>query len=332
MVWRSEQIGDREGLYPNGGIWRYVCQDPTLRVFLKRIGPQFLGGDPVWGGRLEAADPHWWRREAEFYGSDLAVRGWAATAGPAACYGIVDGPAGSIDLWLDDLDIPTLTLDSYRDVVRSLAVWQLAHRDTEAAFLSSDWIPTHVERRRLDNNATLAHPNWQLAIDRGLNPRVREVVETRVTDAATATRLLARHPRVLTHYDLHHGNIGWTRDEHRPAIIDWAFVGWGPVGQDVGHLALDTWDKLQPAHTVREVWDALTETYVSTFQANEAPWTPDDIRASIRAAIAVRYGWSIDELLTAAPHLTDPEWTAAIHTVEHVADLLADTFTGNATC
>jgi hypothetical protein len=312
-TWERTKVG-YDGHFPNGGIWHF---EPGLVV--KRLGAQFLGRNKVWRGSLSPGHPHWWVREAEFYRSELATTGWGPQAGAARCYGVTDGPAETIEVWLEAVEVKSRSLDTYQKALASLANWQLATTKATAGWLSRDWIPAHLRRHSLTNATTLAHPNWELAIERGLDPRVREAVHRRVTDPVDAGRRMASLPQVLTHYDFHNCNIGRTPDGD-VRVIDWAYVGWGPVGHDAGHLALDTWDLL--GSTPQANWDDLTSTYVEALR--DAGWTrPDDeMRHSIATSTAIRLGWQIDELLNTATTAPDETWATGVQQVEFVAGLI----------
>lgn len=318
-TWQRTRVG-LDGPFPNGGIWRYTpdgAASPSL--VMKRLGAQFPGGNPVWANALDPDDPHWWVREAEFFRSPLAVDGWPAAARAVRCYAVTDGPAQTIEVWLEALDIPSHSLDTYHNALTSLAAWQVANAKPAVQWLSSGWIPAHLERRALDNATTLAHPNWDTAIAHGLDPRVREAVRARVTNPDEARRRLAGPPQVLTHYDFHNCNIGRT-PEGDIRIIDWAYVGWGPIGQDAGHLAIDTWHHL--GSTPHAIWDRFVDTYLDALRA--AGWTgpAEEVRRSIAVSTAIRHGWVIDELLAHAAALPDELWPNAIQTTEFVADLI----------
>ncbi|GAB3400799.1 phosphotransferase family protein [Flindersiella endophytica] len=311
--WERSKVG-YDGHFPNGGIWRF---EPGLVV--KRLGAQFLGRNKVWRGSLGPGHPHWWVREAEFYRSELATDGWGPQAAAARCYGVTDGLAETIEVWLEAVEVASEQRDTYEKALASLANWQLATTKASAGWLSRDWIPTHLRRHGLVNAKTQAHPNWELAIERGLDPRVREAVSNRVTDPPEARKALAEFPPVLTHYDFHHCNIGRTPDGG-VRVIDWAYVGWGPVGHDAGHLALDSWH--QVGSTPRTNWDELTGTYVDAIR--EAGWTgpADELRRSIATSTAIRHGWQIDELLNAATKAPDEVWATGVQQVEFVAELI----------
>lgn len=295
--WRVERIGGAGG-FPNGGLWRF--RSGPASVVVKRCGARYLGDSRVWRGRADPADPQWWGREAAFYESDLAVTGWPSDARAARCY-MIDGHDGCRDLWLEDLDIPTVSLNVYARASAALARWQVAHATAPHGWLSGDWIPTHIGRHRLDNARTLAHPGWEPALARGLDPAVRDAVATRVTDPETIRRRLAGFPQVLTHYDFHHANIGTV--DGQVGIIDWAYLGWGPIGHDVGHLAIECCGEL--GLPLPDVWHALETAYYSALTAADWDGDREIVRQSMATSNALRLGWAIDHLLDIAEQIPD---------------------------
>jgi hypothetical protein len=304
-IWRAERFGGDESHYPNGGIWRFTADSParepsdvTFSTMVKRTGANYLGTDPVWRGRPDPEDPQWWGREAAFYESDLATSGWAPGVRAARCYA-VDDHDGCRDLWLETVNVPA-TLDVCRSAVAGLARWQVAMTGAEHPWLSEDWIPTHVRRRGLDNARTLAHPAWPSAIERGLDPGLRDAVADRVTDPVEIRELLLEFPQVLTHYDFHNANIGVVGDE--AVIIDWAYVGWGPIGHDAGHLAVDVAGRELPPD---KVWEVLRSVYSDAL--TEAGWVGDPalVHQAMTTSNVLRLGWQIDHVLSILGDLPD---------------------------
>jgi hypothetical protein len=121
-----------------------------------------------------------------------------------------------------------------------------------------------------------------VAFDRGLSPAVRDAVTARIINPGEIRDRLHRGPQFLTHYDFHHGNIG-RADDDDVAIIDWAYVGWGPAGRDVGHLVLDTWDHLPDFAAPIEAWDDLTGTYSAALREHGWNGNPAEALAGIRS-------------------------------------------------
>ncbi|MEQ7124217.1 phosphotransferase [Actinopolymorpha sp. B11F2] len=317
--WVVDQFGD-DGGYPNGGIWQVSADRPNgagpSSVWVKRTGASYLGDSRVWRCRFASDDPQWWGREAAFYESDLAVSGWPGGVRAARCYAIDDHDECR-DLWLESVDVPA-PLRVCERAASGLAGWQVAHLDSDRSWLAEDWIPTHVSRYGLDNERTLAHPAWPTAIDRGLDPVLRCVVEVRVTDPAEIRRQLQDFPQVLTHHDFHHANIGTVDEE--VVIIDWAFVGWGPIGHDAGHLALDAEADLGASPS--EAWHAMQSAYCDGLSA--AGWSGDLdlVRRSMVVSNALRLGWTIDHFLSVAEQLSDDTFAAMSARMNFLAGLL----------
>lgn len=298
--WIVERFGDDSG-FPNGGIWRVTSSSSGHRPFttwVKRTGAGYLGDSPVWRCRFAPDDPQWWGREAEFYGSDLATSGWSPEVRAAHCYAIDDHDECR-DLWLESVDTPA-SLPIYAKAAAGLAGWQVAHIDSRHRWLSTDWIPHHIRRHELDNDRTLSHPGWPSAISRGLDPALREIVKARITDPMEIQRSLREFPQVLTHYDFHHCNIGTVGDE--VVIIDWAFVGWGPIGHDVGHLALDLTVTVEPPD---ETWHTMQTAYCDGLKS--AGWTGDLelVKRSMAVSNHLRLSWNIDHVLNMADQISD---------------------------
>ncbi len=309
--WTANRFGT-DGPFPNGGIWR-VSADP-FQVWVKRTGPHHLGQFRVWRGQFAEDDPHWWGREAAFYESDLATTGWSEGVRAAQCYAI-DDHDDCRDLWLEDVTIPGPIAVCAR-ASAGLAMWQMSNLDSKHSWLSDGWIPTHIRRQGLDNDRTLAHPGWSAAIARGLNPVVREAVEARVTDPVEISRRLQEFPQVLTHYDFHHANVGVADDD--VVIIDWAYVGWGPIGHDAGHLALDIDVDLG---RVEEVWHLLQTAYCDALVA--AGWTGDvaQVRRSMEVSSVLRMGWAVDHMLNSLDQISDDAFAIMSSKLRFLAEM-----------
>jgi len=300
---------DDEG-FPNGGIWRFSPSDGAGRdLMIKRTGPEFLGGSHVWSLSAEPASPRWWGRESAFYSSDLARTGW-----PDGCRvprSWIDDHDGQRDIWLEAVEGLPSSVEVCERAVRGLAYWQLAHRDEDPDWSATDWIAEHVGRYHLDNQRTLAHSAWPCVLERGLDPMLREFVGQRATKPADVRRRLAAFPQLLTHHDFHNNNLGTVDAD--VVIFDWAYVGPGPIGHDVGHLAVT----MEPmgVHDPAVTWQRLVSAYCQALI--DAGWdgSLDLVRRSIAVSTQLRLGWMIDELLDHAGQLNDGQLTVASSTM-----------------
>lgn len=317
--WTAERLGGDLG-YPNGGMWRVTADlrdgAGSAAAIVKRTGPMHLGAFPVWRLRSDPADPAWWGKEAAFYESQLARTGWSDEVRTPRVE--LDDHDGCRDLWLEELTGVPGSLEVCRLASAGLARWQLANADHDHPWLADGWIARHLERHALDNARTLAHPGWPSALERGLAPELREVVAARVTDPAEAARRLVEFPVLLANHDFHNGNLG-IADDGAVGVIDWAYVGLGPVGHDVGHLALT----LEPEGAVEpaEAWRVLTASYLEALINSGWLGDPDRARRSMIVSNQLRLGWWIDALLDAADQLGEAELAAKSRLLIFLAEL-----------
>lgn len=309
-VWRRSRFGEDDEGFPNGGIWRFTPVGGCgHEVMVKRTGPGHLGGQHVWSLTRDPDHPQWWGREAAFYTSESARTGWPAGCRVPRCW--VDDHDGVRDLWMEAVDGVPASLELCDRAVRGLAHWQVATADRLPAWAAVNWIGEHVGRYQLDNDRTLAHPGWPALLERGLDPAARELVADRPTDPAEVRVRLAELPQLPTHHDFHNGNIG--TDGTDVVIFDWAYLGAGPVGHDVGHLAL-TFD---PPGAVDPVaaWHRLTDGYCRALA--EAGWRGDPavVRRSMALSNKIRFGRMIDQLLQAGDQLDEAALSMTSRTV-----------------
>jgi hypothetical protein len=314
--WQADRLGS-DGPFPNGGMWRVFQPGiPGASAVVKRTGAAHLGGDPIWAGAADPADPQWWGREAAFYSSDLGITGWAVGCRAARCLAIDDHDDVE-DLWLEDVgDIP-LPREEYARVVQTLAGWQARHRGVDRPWLSHGWIPAHLRRRDLINSRTLADPRWSRLFEAGIPQSVHDAVRDRVTDPATITRLLDELPQLLTHYDFHHMNLGRVGDQI--VIIDWATVGLGPVGHDVGFMLVDQGPELGDA--LPQDWEQLVITYADALAHADSKINRAEVERSVAISNVLRHGWVIDHVLALSDHMSMEELATLSSLLLHLADL-----------
>ncbi|HVX42475.1 MAG TPA: phosphotransferase [Mycobacteriales bacterium] len=305
--WSAGRLG-AEGGFPNGGMWRVKAGEAATVV--KRTGPRHLGTDPVWRGSADPDDPQWWGREAEFYCSELATRGWGSDCRAARCYDI-DDHGGVRDLWLEDVAGIPLPRERYEGVVAGFARWQRHNQAVDRRWLSRGWIPAHLRRRRLDNAETITHPEWDRLIDLGVPASFREGVRHRITDPATAAAILDSLPQGLTHYDFHHMNIGQVAGQI--VIIDWATVGWGPLGHDAGFMLID--HAVDLGESIEDTWNDLIGAYAAALGQVDA----GEIRRSAAISNVIRLGWTIDHLLANSAAMADGDIAALLPVVKLLA-------------
>jgi thiamine kinase-like enzyme len=111
--------------------------------------------------------------------------------------------------------------------------------------------------------------------------------------------VLGSLPRTLCHLDF------WTKNLIRRAdgsivLLDWAFVGDGAIGEDIGNLVPDAaFDHFIPAASLPDLEAAVLAGYVDGL--SDAGWSGDPALVELgMCASAVKYDWLTPLMLTAA--------------------------------
>ena len=182
-----------------------------LRILRKHLVPLTSGrhAKGAWEPR------HWayWRREADAYRSGFVPAGPGLRA--PHCYAVVDD-----HLYLEVVngDRPSAT-----KAAEVLAAWQQLRVER----LDRPWLCTGQLRARV----SVSELDWT-EVD--ADPRMERLWERRHQLLAQ----LDEFPTVLSHGDYSLGNLVSAGDD--VVALDWATVGWEPVGFDLAHLALST--------------------------------------------------------------------------------------------
>jgi aminoglycoside/choline kinase family phosphotransferase len=146
---------------------------------------------------------------------------------------------------------------------------------------------------------------------------VLDATRDRVTDPVRIERLLSELPQLLTHYDFHHMNLGRVGDQI--VIIDWATVGVGPVGHDVGVLLVDQGTTLGGA--LPEEWQQLVTTYADALRNAGSTIATAEVERSAAISNVLRHGWVIDYVLDLSDRLSTEELAALGPLLHHLAEL-----------
>jgi len=239
------------------GVW--LAGD---RVVKRLIAP--LPGDPV-----ELSDPRhfaWWRRPA-----DVALSGAVeATPGLRGAHVLgVDEDAEGITLWFEHLDErPPSGLFAARSIARfagaELASYPWLARDQLASRIA------RVERRG----------GW---------PTLARTTVADVTDFLWQRRghyldAVAALPQVPQHGDPTPGNL-FSHDGDVVIAVDWATLGFGPVGADLGYYSLGA----------REEFEPLLDAYVAELPPGAASREQAELGARVSAVYTVisRAEWAL---------------------------------------
>ena len=106
-------------------------------------------------------------------------------------------------------------------------------------------------------------------------------------------------PRTLAHLDVWPNNVIFA-DDGDAVLVDWAFVGDGALGEDVGNLAPDAvFDRFIAAARLPDLADRCLDRYLDGLAAGG--WTGDArlVRLGFFAS-AIKYDWLVPLMLALA--------------------------------
>ncbi|WP_063828714.1 aminoglycoside phosphotransferase family protein [Actinopolymorpha alba] len=201
-----------------------------------------------------STDPrHWayWRRELLAYQASLLPTGPGLAA--PRCYGV----AGN-EIYLEYVSGPA---ESPHLAGRRLGAWQASTPIPELPWLAGHQLAQRIAVSELDWTTVPADPRLV-----ALWSRRHELLAK-----------LRGVPTVLSHGDFHAGNLRACADTEDTVVFDWGTLGISPVGADLAHLALSSFDDL-----------------VDDYLAGAAGWFASD---------SVRTGYEVTLALTGASRL-----------------------------
>lgn len=271
-----------------GGIWR-VNRDGRNTI-LKIAAPPGRNGVPAhWAASTDQGHWNYWQREALAYRDGLAETAYSAAGIRApALLEWTDRPDGSVALWLEHVDgvpgtaaTPAMLGDFAERLGAGHASW-LSQRPTEP-WLSRDWLRDYTTTRPVTEPIPWDHPTAASAWPHELRTSLRELWLGRY-DVLRATDEL---PRTLCHHDVWPTNL--IVDDSGPVLLDWSFVGPGPLGEDAANLILDTFfDGLVDLVLIDEVVEVVTAGYLRGLAGAVDAAT---VRRAIQLTGAAKYFW-----------------------------------------
>lgn len=270
-----------------GGIWR-VGSDTGAAV-LKLAIPN---DEPATGWNH-------WRREPLAY-RDGFVEEYLADSdltAPRLLHAVTRDDA-AIELWLEDVDgVPGEHWD----------LAELGRFATRLGALQAHWThptatPPWLSRRFLrhytDVNQPVEAVDWDQPLAAAVWPPslrtgLRRLWQRRAELLARAEAL----PSTVCHLDVWPKNL-FERDG-RTVLIDWAFVGHGAVGEDVGNLIPDTvLDGLFDVADLDEIHHTVTDAYLTGHRDGGGTVSESTLRQAIAITGAAKYTWLAPRMLT----------------------------------
>jgi hypothetical protein len=300
------------------GIWRVRCGERSAVVKVLAHRP---GGHENW--RSGEAEDHWyyWRREAAAYESGLlGSLGSGVSGAPGGrlrapdCYLVAERHDGSVALWIEDLrgapgpawPIPRYGLAA-RQLGRVQGTFAAGRSLPDDPWLSRGWLRAYLAQRDRDL-ALVGDPSaWRHPLVAAWfpDPPVDELAALR-RGQQRFLRVLDGLPPTLSHLDLHPANMFDVEGD--TAVVDWAFVGVGAVGEDAGNLVPDAvLDFHVPPDRLDELHAAVADGYAAGLRDAGCDAPRSLVRLAMAATVAAKYAWIAPAILRATtegrPHL-----------------------------
>jgi hypothetical protein len=309
--WTVEDLAHNRWLTP--GIWQLHRGEE--RMALKWLSATRSPGETAWESHWSArsTDPtrwNYWAREALAYESDLPTKrfgGRAAVSGHNAfdapkCIASEVTRFDAILLleFVDGVGAEHWTIAQYGDAARALGLAHSRAAEPLEGWLSRGFIRDYCTEKPVKWDLLNSDAAWN-------QPLIAECFPTSLRELATTVHrrrnellaILEHSPRVLCHLDFWTKNL-IRRPTGKIALLDWAFVGEGALGEDIGNLIPDAaFDHFVPSAGLPQLEDQCITSYVSGLHAGGWEGDPHHVRRNTWAS-AVKYDWLIPLLLERA--------------------------------
>lgn len=271
-----------------GGIWR--VESATGSAVLKLATPN---GEPP-------AQWNYWHREPLAY-RDGYLHRYCADSGITAPQLLtsITRADRAIELWLEDVDGTPgeqWSIERLAEFAGRLGALQARRRDD---FATPSWLSHRFLRRYTAFNTLPGDPDWDHpVIARHWPPELRQGLRRLWERRAALFDAAESLPRAICHLDVWPKNLFARGDES--VLIDWAFLGHGAVGEDIGNLIPDTcFDGLMDVSRLDEIAQTLTAAYAHGHRKAGGDLTESAVRQAIAVTGAAKYTWLAPKMIAA---------------------------------
>jgi hypothetical protein len=320
--------GDGQGLgvYRVLGHARSRGEHVPWSAILKIIPGAREGPPDAWGH----AD-----REVHAYRSGVLRELPGGLAAPR-CRAVTRHDAGARGLWLEDLGRQEVrwSLETYARAARCLGRFNGAYlagaRMPQHPWLSRDWLRQWLAETAAAVAALPEHLDHPL-IRRVYPPKIAARIAWLWNERDGLLRALDLLPQTLCHHDAFRRNLVAAGD--RIVVLDWAFMGRGPVGAELSPLVTATLAfREMPLESRIDLEHATTVSYLAGLRESGWEGSDEQVTFGYAATSALRYGPGTVRLVL--PVLLDPALRDDVaqvlgmpfdEVVEHWAALMRDT-------
>jgi hypothetical protein len=303
-AWTAERLTHNPRNAVTRGVWRVAASGGS--AVLKLLTCEVSSADPKWASSRDLRHWNYWRREAEFYASELPAQLAEHGIASPRLLARFDRSPGAVALWLEDVAGKRgdeWLLGEHVVAARLLGEAQGCALAARAA-AEFEWTSRRFLRGYADKPV-----EWSLLEDDevwGL-PLVASCLGSEVREAGR--RLLAerewllgwmeRLPRTLCHLDFWPMNL-ICRENDCVVALDWAFVGDGALGEDLGnHVPDAAFDSFVAPDELAQLDQATFDAYLAGLAL--AGWSGDEDLARMGVcASAVKYVWLLPLMLERA--------------------------------
>ncbi|MEU7898055.1 phosphotransferase [Nonomuraea sp. NPDC049152] len=294
--WTSEPLTHNAMNAVTRGIWRITADRPVILKVLTGSD----NGRPGWESSHDPRHWNYWRREAEVYAEGLP-RLWKDSGLRAPePLAVVERDDGDVALYLEDVSDggASWSLDRHALMALQLGRAQGGTPEIERPWLSRSFLRGYVGSKAvpyelLDDGEAWRHPLVRDHFPEGLRGELVRLHR----DREWFLELTESLPRALCHLDLWPNNLVSSGPD--TVLLDWAFVGDGALGEDLGnHIPDSVFDLFVPAADLPALDRACYGSYVRGLR--EAGWRGDErlVRLAVCAS-AIKYDWLVPGMLRA---------------------------------
>ncbi|HWF80558.1 MAG TPA: phosphotransferase [Streptosporangiaceae bacterium] len=291
------------------GIWRVT--DGSRSVIAKTVSARSRRHDDTWSahwtqGGNDLAHWNYWKREYLVYHSDIPSQFARSGVHAPALLGATES-TDSVTMFLEDCDLTPATswrASGYCAAARDLGLAQgeLSSRGKVASqpWFCSNYMRDYALEKPFDRHVVASDEIWLDLVETGVvTPQARDRQVRFAQNELQLLALLNMAPFTLCHNDY------WTRNlfggsAGTTTVIDWAFVGFGPMGADVANLVASAgFDGFVAAAELDAFSEQVFEAYLAGLRG--AGWKGDEraVRLGYLAS-AAKYAWVVAAMLTSS--------------------------------
>jgi len=291
------------------GIWRVSISG--VPMVLKYLSVERDLGKTVWHAHWSAgsaAPRHWnyWAREGLAYleGITNAYAGSGLGSANAASVDLTERDCVLLLEFVDGVPAERWHVADYVPAAEALGRAQgsyLVDRPIPGhPWLSGGFLRDYSREKPADWSLLSDDRAWdQRVVKRNFPAELRPAATWLHESRDRLYGIMDRLPRTLCHLDFWTKNL-IRRPDGEIALLDWAFVGDGAIGEDAGNLVPDAvLDHFVPAERLPEFETAVLDGYLNGLR--QAGWAGDARLVQLGMwAAAVKYDWQTPMMLEAA--------------------------------